>query len=162
MKSLTANANRKKNTNHAGGIGSTVLLNLYSQGLAGGAGVFGKGENKMVAFNFSPRFARLVETGQKRQTIRRTLRCAPGDALQLFEGQRTAECRKLVDPDPICTAVHSVRIAPTGVFIDREPLSPHLHKEFAQADGFLDLQAMQDWFYALYGKSEMVGFLVKW
>ena len=116
----------------------------------------------MVAYNFSPRFAPLVAAGTKRQTIRRTLRCAPGDALQLFEGQRTAECHKLVDPDPICTAVHSVRIAPTGVFIDREPLCPNLHEQFAQADGFKDFRDMLLWFRTRYKIDTIDGFLTKW
>lgn len=104
----------------------------------------------------------MVEAGTKRQTIRRTLRCAPGDALQLFQGLRTKECRKLIDPDPVCKDVQTVKILPSGVFVDEEAIDPDLHKQFAQADGFLDLRDMQDFFYLMYKKSELSGFIIKW
>lgn len=67
----------------------------------------------MVAFNFMPQFAPLVASGTKTQTIRQTARAKPGDRLQLYTGQRTKACRKLVDPDPVCTLVDYVGIRPT-------------------------------------------------
>lgn len=54
----------------------------------------------MVAYNFKPQFAPLVEAGEKRQTIRamgKRRHANPGEALQLYTGQRTRQCRKLLD-----------------------------------------------------------------
>ena len=51
---------------------------------------------EMPAYNFQARFAPLVESGQKRQTIRRTAKCAmPGATAYLYTGQRTEHCRKI-------------------------------------------------------------------
>jgi hypothetical protein len=43
----------------------------------------------MVAFNFATEFAGPVERREKKQTIRQTRRAKPGDAIQLYTGQRT-------------------------------------------------------------------------
>jgi hypothetical protein len=113
----------------------------------------------MPVLEFSPRFVPLIISGQKRQTVRRTLKCAPGDALQLMEADTT---RRLVDPDPICTAVHGVKFASTGIFMDGEPINPSTHTYFARASGFTDLHEMLDWYFVLYGRGDFVGFLTKW
>lgn len=116
----------------------------------------------MVAYNFSPRFAALVKSGKKRQTIRRTLRIAPGDAIQAYIGQRTKNCQKLLTKDPICKAVHGVKLCPTGVFLDGEPLTLHDAQAFAHRDGFIDLQEMLDWFFGKYEITEFHGFVITW
>lgn len=118
----------------------------------------------MVAYNFNKRFARHVASGLKTQTIRRTLRCKPGDDLQMYTDQRTPMCRKLIANDPICTHVHAVIIRPTGVFLDAEPLPPHTHAQFARSTGFLDITEMLDWYLKQYPdlNGEMTGYLVKW
>lgn len=54
----------------------------------------------MVAYNFKSQFASLVESGAKRQTIRalgKRRHAKPGELLQLYTGQRTRYCRKLLD-----------------------------------------------------------------
>lgn len=48
----------------------------------------------MPAYNFQERFAGAVESGQKRQTIRKTDKGAqPGSKAYLYTGQRTAPGR---------------------------------------------------------------------
>ncbi|MEM6839576.1 MAG: ASCH domain-containing protein [Cyanobacteria bacterium P01_C01_bin.120] len=72
----------------------------------------------MVAYNFKPQFAPLVESGVKRQTIRargKRRHARPGEALQLYTGQRTKACRKLIAPDPKCTLVE-----PLIIILDKE------------------------------------------
>jgi hypothetical protein len=67
----------------------------------------------MVAYNFKPQFAPLVEAGTKLQTIRaerRSRHAAPGEAIQLYTGMRTKACRKLLTPDPICQSVEPLLI----------------------------------------------------
>lgn len=52
----------------------------------------------MPALNFQKRFADLVESGRKRQTIRKIRKRGnpkPGDALYLYTGMRTKSCRLL-------------------------------------------------------------------
>lgn len=59
----------------------------------------------MPAYNFRKQFAPLVESGQKRQTIRtigKRRHARAGEPLQLYTGQRTKACRKLFSPDPEC------------------------------------------------------------
>lgn len=67
----------------------------------------------MPSVNFQKRFAGLVESGAKRQTIRALRRDGrdhkPGDSLYLFTGMRTRNCRRLV-----------VR---AGVDVDRVPVA---------------------------------------
>jgi hypothetical protein len=56
----------------------------------------------MPAYNFQKQFAPLVQSGEKRQTIRtlgKRSHAQPGNKLQLYTGMRTKQCRKLVDPD---------------------------------------------------------------
>ncbi len=57
----------------------------------------------MPALNFMKSMAPLVESGAKRQTIRRPGRFKVGDTIQLYTGQRTKACRKL--GKAICTSV---------------------------------------------------------
>lgn len=106
----------------------------------------------MVAINFSPKFAKLVASGKKRQTIRKTLRCMPGQKLQLYTGQRTKSCRKLLDA--ICVSVDLV-VLPLGD-------NPFITDEFAKADGFKNSAEMQKWFIEHHKTKIFKGFLIKW
>jgi hypothetical protein len=92
----------------------------------------------MVALNFQPRFADLVEVRTKRQTIRRSDRVKVGDRLQLYTGQRTAACRKLVDDDPVCVAVTYCKLCPSGILLGDMRLGRGMFDAFARADGFAD------------------------
>lgn len=116
----------------------------------------------MVAFNFSPELAPLVESGKKNQTIRRTKRGKIGDRCQLYTGQRTKLCRKLRDDDPpLITVVHIVLrrdyfLVGNCMTCQSDP------DEFARADGFKDYKEMIAWFTERYGAAPFAGFLHIW
>ncbi|WP_197057467.1 hypothetical protein [Aureimonas altamirensis] len=116
----------------------------------------------MVAFNFQEGFAELVASGAKRQTIRRTARARVGDRVQLFTGQRTAACRKLLDPDPIVTRVTYCALRRSGITLGNVEGFPRDQDAFAQEDGFRDFDEMMAWFEGQYGQGEFIGFLTKW
>lgn len=113
----------------------------------------------MVAFNFQPRFADMVESGQKTQTIRKTLRGKVGDTVYLYTGQRTKQCRKLGEGRIV--AIQEVRIRRQGIFTGDSILSGPDHDRFAAADGFPGLKEMFDWFETVHGLP-FDGFLYKW
>jgi hypothetical protein len=114
----------------------------------------------VVAFNFSPEFADRVASGEKRQTIRQTKRAKPGDALQLYTGQRTKKCRKL--RDAVCESVDYVHIAPDGLTFGDKSKHPRSVDEFARADGFKDFSAMLAWFEKRYGSNHFIGYVHRW
>lgn len=116
----------------------------------------------MVAFNFQAQFAPLVEARIKLQTIRRDARAKPGDALQLYTGQRTKACRKLVTPDPPCTRVDYVGIRPDGLTFGIAANWPDRADDFAKMDGFKDYEDMLSWFAATYGSPYFQGVVHSW
>lgn len=118
----------------------------------------------MPALNFQPRFADMVESGQKRQTIRKTLRGKVGDTVYLYTGQRTKNCRKLGEGRIV--AIHEVSIHRGVVFRDVVFLGDRLlsaqdNNFLAAADGFADSAEMFDWFETVHGLP-FDGFLYKW
>lgn len=121
----------------------------------------------MVAYNFKPQFAPLVESGAKRQTIRalgKRRHARPGDALQLYTGQRTRSCRKLIDPDPRCLSVRpiAIRIHSSGVSsvsLDGKMLSTPEVRRLAITDGFESLGAFLDFFE---DRMPFDGVLIQW
>lgn len=116
----------------------------------------------MVAFNFATEFAGPVERREKLQTIRQTRRAKVGDRIQLYTGQRTADCRKLSDVDPICTLVTYVAIRPDYLTVGNTDDHPRDRDEFARLDGFKDYADMYRWFLERYGWTEFVGYLHRW
>lgn len=100
----------------------------------------------MVAYSFAPMFAHQVATLIKRQTVRadRPRHARQGEAVQLYAGMRTRQCRKLVDPDPVCTKVQRIEIAVSSLIdvlvasiaIDGIPLTREEIETFARDDGF--------------------------
>ena len=120
----------------------------------------------MPAYSFQAQFAPLVESGEKRQTIRaigKRRHAHPGERLQLYTGMRTKACRKLVTPDPVCTFAGSVYIchgigSPAVTVEDKGEVSPDA---FARADGFADFDAMLEWFEKTHGLP-FVGVLIRW
>lgn len=118
----------------------------------------------MVAFNFQPRFADLVESGQKTQTIRKTLRAKVGDPVQLYTGQRTKQCRKLGEGRIV--SIHEMIVARGirpgygfalgGLILSKEDMNL-----LARCDGFIDSAEMFDWFEKHHGLP-FDGFLYKW
>ena len=120
----------------------------------------------MVAYNFAPRFASLVESGAKVQTIRghRKRHAREGEAVQLFTAMRTRACRKLVDPDPVGIGVLEIKIyrdfvqhpevGGDGSIIDLD--------NFARDDGFADWSEMRAWWDKTHGIGLFEGVLIRW
>jgi len=128
----------------------------------------------MPAIGFQKRFVPLVESGEKRQTIR-AMRKRPfvvGDRLYLYSGMRTKQCRKLGEASAI--EVSTVRITRKGIGFEAEDGSfeallvedPPPHKESlcdyeAQQDGFADFNEMIEWFEENH-RLPFVGQKIRW
>ena len=115
----------------------------------------------MVAYNFQPRFAPLVESGTKTQTIRavgKRRHASPGDALQLYTGMRTKQCRLLLNAT--CLSTQKIEITFGGaVYLDNQWLHPCYIYPLALADGFKS----EDEFYEFFiKKAAFEGVLIKW
>ncbi len=114
----------------------------------------------MVAYNFQPRFASLVESGEKRQTIRpkgKRVHAKPGDTVQLYTGMRTKNCRKL--GEAVCTVSTYCAIRADGITLGSHPTMDL--DVFAQADGFKGFNDMKAWFRATHGLP-FIGRLIQW
>ena len=140
----------------------------------------------MVAYNFRERFAPLIASGKKRQTIREIgarRHARPGDALQLYTGMRTRNCRKILADDPKCRHAYAIQLdlsqrilkttryhpSPTPVFVidrvvidDLGRLAGKRLEAFARADGFDTLADMADFFGRTYGTGIFSGALITW
>ena len=115
----------------------------------------------MVAFNFQPEFVPLIVSGIKCQTIRKRARAKVGDRLQLYTGQRTKACRKLIEPDPICTLVDYVGIRPEYLTLGNVKQHAGDADAFAVRDGFEGYDDMVMWF-AEYGSTYFQGYVHCW
>ncbi|MBL1176886.1 hypothetical protein [Pantanalinema sp. GBBB05] len=119
----------------------------------------------MVAYNFKACFAPLVESRQKRQTIRaegKRKHAKPGDALQLYTGMRTKVCRKLLNPDPECASTHEIEIRDRlEMRIDGIPQTLSEQRQVALDDGFDSLKAFHDFFESVHGLP-FKGKLIRW
>ena len=111
----------------------------------------------MVAYNFQKQFADDVESGKKKQTVRpvgKRRHAKVGDALQLYYGQRTKQCRKL--RDAVCVRMDKIAIQTFGVRLDSDSGALQASdmageglvwlENFAKRDGFESWEAMRDWF----------------
>ena len=116
----------------------------------------------MVAFNFSPEHAPKVESGEKLQTIRRTLRGKVGDRTQLYIAQRTPACRKLRQDDPPLVMTDYVGIRPDSLTFGHAAKHPRDIDECARMDGFADFATMVAWFKKKYGSPFFTGYLHRW
>ncbi len=116
----------------------------------------------MVAFNFSPEHAPKVASGDKTQTIRSKARGRFGDLAQLYTGQRTKNCIKLVDPEPTLILVDYVAIRPDYLTFGNKAKHPSDIDECARMDGFENYAAMVAWFQEKYRCHSYVGFLHRW
>lgn len=124
----------------------------------------------MVAYSFRPRFAALIESGAKTQTIRapRRRHALPGERLQLFTGMRTRECRKLI-PDPLCVSVEPIHMFPeNGRWLLRvsgaaQPLCDlAISDDFARDDGFADVADFGRFWAEAHGVQPFTGYLIRW
>lgn len=106
----------------------------------------------MPAYNFKAQFAVLVESGEKRQTVRRKRKrpTRTGDTLFLYTGLRTAKAR-LLRKDR-CAMVKSIYISRGITVIGGEMLlSQAEYEAFARADGFATHQDFLMFFQEAYG-----------
>ena len=116
----------------------------------------------MVAYNFQARFAPAVASGEKHQTIRaprKSRHAAAGEPIQLYTGMRTSSCRRLRNPDPICTTSTYCHITEDGVTLGNHPRVDL--DEFAKRDGFESFEDMKAWFRETHGLP-FIGQLIVW
>jgi len=126
----------------------------------------------MIVLMFKPRFAPLVQSGAKRQTIR-PLRKRPvkvGDVLSLREwtGLPYRSPQRILRAEETCKEVHAVMMSTNPKDLSQFLLSIDLmeihnpYREFfARDDGFPCWAAMCDWFAQTHG-FPFNGVLIKW
>lgn len=124
----------------------------------------------MPALNYHARFAPLVESGEKLQTIRATRKVSivAGDTLYHYTGMRTQACRRL--GVSTCKSANQIDIIRRHdqryVFLQDCPGGGQRRLltievvALAQADGFPDVDAFYAWFIANTG--HFTGHLIKW
>ena len=114
----------------------------------------------MPSLNFQARFAPMVESGQKRCTIRakRKHPIKVGDTLFLYTGMRWKTCRKL--REVVCSKVTPVVIDGVIVFLDGRELSGKEVATLARNNGFQLLQEFWAFFHGKNGYLE--GDLIEW
>jgi len=120
----------------------------------------------MPALNFKKQFSELVAHGQKQQTIRkrRKIPLNVGDKLYLYTGMRTKSCEKLGEGTvsevfPIVIDHKLITFKGTEYQV-KEPFPPDLF-EMAEADGFVSVRDMMQWFEYNYGLP-FEGDVIKW
>ena len=120
----------------------------------------------MPALNFAAKFAPLVESGRKRQTIRARRRCPirEGQRLYLYTGMRSKRCRKLgegvvVETLPIRIECHDDRMTGRVELAGRELRGAELDALII-ADGFETHWEFFDWFYGRDYADDAV--LIRW
>lgn len=120
-------------------------------------------EGVMPAYNFKKEFAEKVESGLKRQTIRKTRkdgkRPVVGTTAYLYAGMRTKNCKKL--GEHVIKSVHNISIKMSGVYIDNVHITSNPLIKLAQLDGFDSYTAMFDFFFKTHGLP-FEGHLIKW
>ena len=122
----------------------------------------------MPALNFQARFAPLVESGEKRQTIRKRRKDGrdpkPGDTLYLYTGMRTKACRRIGEVE--CKDVYEINLQPRfrdesiGALMAGSGFPCSLER-LAELDGFKDPTEMFDWFEKTHGLP-FEGLLIRW
>jgi hypothetical protein len=121
----------------------------------------------MVAYSFQPRFVYPILAGHKRQTIRadRKRHARDGEALQLYTGQRTRECRLL--GRAVCESTWPIvldfeKAVVRGVNFNLTQKTSL--DRFARDDGFTDWAAMVAFWQENHDLSEPVftGVIIRW
>lgn len=117
----------------------------------------------MVAFNFQSNFSAPIESQQKIQTVRSKQRAFAGDVLQLYTGQRTKLCRRLLPGKTVVCAVSDYcHLAPGEITFGDKSLHPENLDDFARMDGFCDYNEMMAWFQERYNQRHFVGWVHRW
>lgn len=137
----------------------------------------------MPSLNFQKQFVPLIESGEKRQTIRleRKVPIKAGDKLYLFTGLRTKNCKRILPHNVIVEEDYRPFVRCKGVerivFFSRyindtdfliccelngQPvIKPNELQALAKADGFDTYYDMYDFFNNQYGLP-FEGVLIKW
>lgn len=114
---------------------------------------------------FKPQFAPLVESGEKRQTVRPTPKRMPkvGEALSLRTWTGLPyRSKQRVLRETVVAEVREILVDEHGVTLyDGEAGYAPNHYTFAQADGFPTWADMRDWFQQQHGLP-FRGVLIKW
>ncbi len=109
----------------------------------------------VVAYNFKKQFIKPIQYGTKTQTIRaigKRAHATVGSLLQLYYGQRTTQCEKIID-DVYCRRRETVQIAfERGEIIDALVGGKSVADldQFAIADGFNCISAMTEFWNDSY------------
>src|ERR1019366_2700506 len=101
----------------------------------------------MVAYSFQARFAERILDGTKAQTIRapRKRHASAGEEMQLYVGVRTRSCRLVARTRCLFALPITIHVEEGGVEIPGEAhRTTRALDLFAQCDGFLHWQDMQD------------------
>ena len=118
----------------------------------------------MPALNFKKEFAPMVESGEKRTTIRALRKDGrnprPGQTLYLYMGMRTKGCRKL--GEAICKSVAQLSIEENlDVYIGVNYLPLFKIIDLAKKDGFNNVSNFYQFFKKTHGLP-FYGLLIKW
>ncbi len=126
----------------------------------------------MPLIGFQKQFVALVESGEKRQTIRAYRKDGrepkSGERLYLYTGLRTKQCRKL--GEAVCLNARRFEITgeASGIFWlieddggDMEVMTTDECHDLASADGFATHYEMTDWFKKTHGLP-FEGVLIRW
>jgi hypothetical protein len=116
----------------------------------------------MPALNFHKQFAEAILSGAKRQTIRakRKNPIRAGHYLALYTGQRTSQCRKLMDAH--CLRVLPIIIEEFNVILDGRKLWEDEMRELARADGFDRWDDFVKWFDEHHDGLPFEGEVIYW
>lgn len=122
----------------------------------------------MVAYSFNAQFVAPILSGRKAQTIRAPRadgrHAAEGDALQLYTGMRTRQCRLILKTR--CTGTEDILLRWRPVIeveVGGVRLAIRDYDAFAQADGFVDFSAMEDFWATQHpGREIFNGILISW
>jgi len=127
----------------------------------------------MALLNYHPQFAPLVESGQKRMTIRaqRKRPIVTGETLHHYSGCRTKHARRLMEPVPCKRALDIVicwKQQPGSKYRSLEvrkqfkgKLNRSEIEQLALDDGHASVEAFQAWFLK-DGITEFSGQLIEW
>lgn len=136
----------------------------------------------MPSLNFQDRFVPLIESGQKRQTIRPIRKrndIYPGCKLYLFTGLRNKNCKRIIaknckiitkeisrknwlrKPYVVCKSVDKIKIGLRDIFINEKELMGCDMFSLAYKDGFENYTDFYFFFKKQYGVP-FEGVIIKW
>lgn len=120
---------------------------------------------RKAVINFRSQFARAIETGSKKQTIRRQRKhpIRVGDRLQLYTGLQTPKTRLI--KSVICVKITPIEVYPNEIVLNGEPLAPRERAEFVRRDGFQSESEFFDFFkstYPIFETEPFFGEVIEW